>query len=368
MKTIKKILDVVIRWVTGGLFIFSGLIKLNDPVGTEIKLEEYFEVFATDFAGFFHWFIPAALEIGMILIILEVVIGIAVLLNFRMVLTTKVLLVLITFFTFLTFYSAYFNKVTDCGCFGDAIPLTPWESFFKDVILLVFILHLFWYRRQYKPLLAERISAFVLVGATVISLFLGVYAIRHLPFIDFRPYGIGDNIPYNMIPEEEPIFEYVFEKDGEEVRSTTYLLEEDGYTYVSSGVINEDKTIPKITDYNVWSPDEGDITQQTFSGSKFFLIVVDVQKSKGDMDAIRSLIEGLDPQIDVMMLTSSDPSVTEPFRHEHQLAIPYYFADATVLKAMIRSVPGIMILKNGTVRGKWHYNDVPSPSEVNALF
>ncbi len=365
----KYILDQFIRIFTGGLFIFSGLIKLNDPIGTEIKLEEYFEVFANDFAGFFHYFIPAALELGMILIILEVVIGFAVLLNFKMHITTKVLLGLIVFFTFLTFYSAYFNKVTDCGCFGDAIPLTPWQSFIKDVILLFFILHLFWYQKSYKPMLSNKVAGSILGGLTAASLFFGLYAIWHLPFIDFRPYAVGDNIPFNMIPEEQPIFEYVFEKDGEEIRSQIFLLEDDGYIYKSAGVINEDKTTPKITDYNVWNPDIGDYTQQTFEGKVFMLVIVDIKKANLKYIAdIVKLIEGLDEDVKPMILTSSDPSVTEPFRHEHQLAVPYFFSDATVLKAMIRSIPGVMILRNGTVKGKWHYNDVPEASEVNQLF
>ena len=105
------------------------------------------------FGSFFLWFKPYALEIGMVLIVLEVVLGVAVLIYYRMNLTTKVLLGLIVFFTFLTFYSAYFNKVTDCGCFGDAIKLTPWESFWKDIVLMVFVLHLFWYRKKYQSVL-----------------------------------------------------------------------------------------------------------------------------------------------------------------------------------------------------------------------
>ena len=134
MGMLRKIIDHFSRWFVGGLFIFSGLIKLNDPVGTEIKMHEYFEVFASDFGSFFNLFIPWSLEIAMAMIVLELMIGVAVLFMFRMRITTVVLLALLTFFTFLTFYSAYFNKVTDCGCFGDAIKLTPWESFTKDVI------------------------------------------------------------------------------------------------------------------------------------------------------------------------------------------------------------------------------------------
>src|ERR1043165_1876337 len=147
----RKVADQFSRFFIGGLFIFSGLIKLNDPVGTKIKMEEYFEVFTEDFGSFFHYFIPYALEIGFIMIVLEIVLGVAVLIYYRMNLTTWLLLGIMVFFTFLTFYSAYFNKVTDCGCFGDAIKLTPWESFWKDIVLMIFVLHLFWYRKTYTP-------------------------------------------------------------------------------------------------------------------------------------------------------------------------------------------------------------------------
>src|SRR5688572_304808 len=191
----RKFIDQFARYFVGGLFIFSGLIKLNDPVGTEIKLEEYFEVFGQDFGSFFLIFKPYALEIGMVLIVLEVVLGIAVLIYYKMEITTKIMLALMIFFTFLTFYSAYFNKVTDCGCFGDAIKLTPWQSFSKDLFLMVFILHLFWYRQTYVPSLRTREGHAVIGFVTVLSIFLGVYAIRHLPFIDFRAYRIGNNIP-----------------------------------------------------------------------------------------------------------------------------------------------------------------------------
>ena len=205
----KKIADQVSRFFVGSLFIFSGLIKLNDPVGTKIKMEEYFGVFAEDFGSFFAVFIPAALEIGLILIILEIALGVAVLIYYRMNITAVLLLILMVFFTFLTFYSAYFNKVTDCGCFGDAIKLTPWQSFIKDVILMIPVLHLFWYRKTYRPALRTLEGHFVVGATTAISLFLAVYAIRHLPFIDFRAYRIGNHIPTEMQPEEQHVLEYV---------------------------------------------------------------------------------------------------------------------------------------------------------------
>lgn len=362
---IKYIVGTTFRLITAVLFIFSGLVKLNDPIGTEIKLEEYFEVFAADFGDFFLIFIPGALEIGLFLIILEVVLGIALLVNYRMEITTRVLLGLIVYFTFLTFYSAYFNKVTDCGCFGDAIPLTPWQSFYKDIFLMVLIYYLFIYRKQFKPVIGLKMGNILIGITTFISLIIGIYAIEHLPYIDFRAYKIGDNIKENMVPEEQPIFEYTFTRDGEEVKSIKYLLESDGYELVGYEIINEDKTTPKITDYNVWNPDVGDFTDQTFQGIKLMVIVVDAEKVKPqNITDISNLLGEVGGSIESVVLTSSDPSAFELFRHEYQLAVPYFFSDATVLKAMIRSNPGTILINNGTIAGKWHYNDTPNVGQL----
>jgi uncharacterized membrane protein YphA (DoxX/SURF4 family) len=364
----KKFLDQFARFFVGGLFIFSGLIKLNDPIGTQIKMEEYFEVFATDFGSVFHYFIPWALEIGMIMIILEIALGVAILVYYRMPTTTWVLLLLMLFFTFLTFYSAYFNKVTDCGCFGDAIKLTPWESFWKDIILMVFVLHLFWYRKKYIPTLRTREGHAVVFGVAAISLFLGVYALRHLPFIDFRAYRIGNNIPQQMLPGEQPIIEYTFIKNGEDVSSTKFLSEEEGYKYKSSKVLNEEKVKPKITDYSVVGPEGEDLTPSTFQGAKLLLIMYDINKtSASNISAVRDLTKELEGKVDCLILTSSTEEQVETFRHEHQLAVPFAFADATVLKTIIRSNPGIALWKDGTVLGNWHHNDTPSVEEVLSL-
>jgi uncharacterized membrane protein YphA (DoxX/SURF4 family) len=364
----QKLIDQISRFLVGGLFIFSGLIKLNDPVGTEIKMEEYFEVFAQDFGSVFQYFIPWSLEIGMVMIILEIALGVSVLLFYRMRSTTWVLLTLMIFFTFLTFYSAYFNKVTDCGCFGDAIKLTPWESFSKDIFLMVFVVHLFWYRKSYQAVLRTMEGHSVITLTVFICFFLGTYAIRHLPFIDFRAYRIGNNIPQQMQPPEQPMIEYIFTKDGTEVHSQKFLPAEEGYTYKASRILNEDKIKPKITDYSVSSPEGEDLTQFTFTGPKLLIIMYDVRKSSvKNIAALRDLMKALDGKVDCLILTSSSYEQMEAFRHEHQLAVPFAYSDATVLKTIIRSNPGIALWKDGTVLGNWHYNDVPSSGDVLSL-
>ena len=364
----RKYIDIFSKWFVGGLFIFSGLIKLNDPAGTAIKLEEYFEVFMEDFGSFFHHFIPWALEIGIILIILELVLGVAILFLWRMKQVAWILLALMVFFTFLTFYSAYFDKVTDCGCFGDAIKLTPWESFIKDIVLMVFVLHLFWYRKTYTTNLRTREGYGVVGGTALLSLVGCVYAVQHLPYIDFRPYKIGNSIPEQMKPGEAPVIEYVFDKGGEEIRSPQFLSADQGYVYKSSRVLNEDKIKPKITDYMVSTPEGVDLTQETFAAAKLLIIMVDVQKSSaGNIDDIRNLAEELEGKVDCLILTSSPAEDMDAFRHEHQLAVPFAFADATVLKTIVRSNPGIALWNNGVVLGNWHHNDTPTTADVLSL-
>jgi uncharacterized membrane protein YphA (DoxX/SURF4 family) len=366
----KKAIDQFSRFFVGILFIFSGLIKLNDPIGTQIKMEEYFEVFATDFHPFFLVFRSFALEIAMIMIVLEIVLGVAVLIYYKMNLTATLLLILLVFFTFLTGYSHFTNAVTDCGCFGDAIKLTPKESFIKDLVLMVFVLHLFWYRKTYSPSLYTKEGHAVILGITVVCIFLGIYAIRHLPFIDFRAYKIGNNIPEQMRPAEQPVFEYVFERkdNGKEERSQKYLSDTTLYSYKSVVQLNPDKTKAKITDYAVSSVEGEDVTQNTFEGTKLLFIIYDVNKaSLRNIDEIRTLIKALDGKVEMMALTASGASEFEAFRHENQLPLQYYFADATVLKTIVRSNPGITLWQDGTVRGMWHHNDTPDPNEVLSL-
>ncbi|MTI31862.1 BT_3928 family protein [Xanthovirga aplysinae] len=360
-----KTLNNIIRYLVGALFIFSGLIKINDPVGTAIKLEEYFEVFSSDFSSLFHYLIPYALTFSVIICALEVVLGVALLIRYRPKFTAWILLFLTVFFTFLTFYSAYFNKVTDCGCFGDAIKLTPWQSFYKDIILLFFVLILFFSRKHFAKKAISFGKEIVMGIAIVANVFIARYAIAHLPFIDFRAYKIGANIPQSMQPSEKLEYKYIMEKDGEKVELDQYP-KDPSYKFKNMVLINPEAQ-PTITDYSVWN-DEGDFTEYTFEGAKLLVIVHDVNKTDtNNMEKIKELAANLNGRVETLVLTSSDGGSFEAFRHEQQLAFPYYFADATVLKTMIRSNPGIILLKDGTVEGKWHYNDVPEAEEVEDL-
>ncbi|MDW3195997.1 MAG: DoxX family protein [Cytophagales bacterium] len=359
-----RILQELARFMVGGLFIFSGAIKVNDPIGTAIKLEEYFEVFAYDIAPFFEIFVPAALFLSVFLSVLEIVLGIALLIGYRVNLTSWVLLLMIVFFTFLTFYSAYFNKVTDCGCFGDAIKLTPWQSFYKDIILLVLIVFIFRFRKKIPAFLSEKVGMITVAASTLIFVVVAITAIRHLPFIDFRTYAIGNNIPELMLPSGELEYAYIMEKDGKEYSFPTYPTDK-SYKFISLDVLNPEVQ-PKITDLSVWN-DDGEYTEELLSGQKLVAIMYNTDKTDidnlEDMKTLFLSVKG----VETWILTASGPEQFESFRHEHQIATPYFFADATVLKTIVRSNPGFILLNNGIVLGKWHHNDTPSASEIHRI-
>lgn len=357
--------------VVGGLFIFSGLIKLNDPVGTAIKLEEYFEVFSADFSSVFLALKPYALYFSIFLSSLEVVLGVALLVRWRTKLVLWLLFLLTLFFTFLTFYSAYYNKVTDCGCFGDFIKLTPWQSFSKDVVLLVLLLILLLTQRFLASFSKNRAKTpgVLVVLAVLLSVGMGVYAYQHEPYLDFRAYKVGANIPKLMKPSAPLRYQYIMEKGGEEYTFDEYPTDT---TYKFKQMVPQNpEDGPKITDFNVWN-DQGDFTQEMFLGNRLLVVIHNVNKTDHkSFQEINPLLTSLEknpnPKVVPVVLTSSSSQDFDVFRHEVNLAAPYFFADATVLKTIIRANPGLLLLKNGVVVGKWHHNEVPTLKEVQEL-
>jgi uncharacterized membrane protein YphA (DoxX/SURF4 family) len=357
-----KIVAHIVRFLVGGIFIFSGLVKLNDPVGTQIKLEEYFEVFAADFPAmhdFWMSLVPYALYFSVLMCAAEVILGVALLVSWRLKVVNWILLALIIFFTFLTFYSAYYNKVTDCGCFGDFLKLKPWTSFTKDIILLVLILFLIWQRKVFRNLLTGSLVGF----SAIFSLALAIYAIRYLPPFDFLPYKIGNNIPQLMQPSEPLRYKYIMEKDGKSEEFEKFPTDTT-YKYKEMVLINENAK-PKITDYKVWN-NEGDFTQETFKGKKLIIIIKNGPDLNGaSLAKIRSLVNSLKgSDIESLILTSNSDAEIQEIRKAYALDVPYFFADGTVLKTISRSNPGVWLLDNGTVKGKWHYNKTPDKEEV----
>ena len=351
------------RIFVGVLFIVSGFIKLNDPVGFSFKLEEYFSQGVLDLPFLMSY----ALALSIFMVILEVLLGVMLLVGFRVKFTLWNLLLMIVFFTFLTFYSAYFNKVTDCGCFGDAIKLTPWGSFTKDVVLLVFIAILFVGKKYIKPIFGSNTKRIITVMALVACILYANYVLNHLPVIDFRPYKIGANIEEGMgVPEDAPkaIFEYAwrFKANGEEkvvVTNGEYPAVDGEFIDVKTTEIQKGYE-PPIHDFTI-EKDGGDFTSSFLQEDKLVMVVAyDLRKSNQDsFSAIKDLTDkAIKNGYKVIGVSASGAEPTNGIIKKYQLGFEFYFTDETTLKTIVRSNPGVLVLEKGTIKQKVHYNDL----------
>ncbi len=375
-----KFITQLSRVLVGALFIFSGLIKLNDPKGFSYKLDEYF---APDVLNL-SFLQPVALELAVFIVILEVLLGVALLIGSWKKLTSWLLLLMIAFFTFLTFYSAYFNKVTDCGCFGDAIPLTPWQSFGKDVILLVLILIVFFHRQYINPVFSRKGRLAVMACSLAGCIFLGVYVLNHLPVKDFRPYAVGKSIVEGRKPAEEvgkkptvygTIYYLKNQDNGEEVKvSSQAYVDEKWYQKKEYNMLS-DKTEtvvlekgyePPIHDFVMLLDDE-DKTEELLSEEAVFILVsYDITETAPEAyPAINKFADqAQESGIPFYGLSASLPTVVEQWRHELQTPFPFATMDETTLKTIVRANPGVVLLKEGVVAGKWHHQDLPAFEDV----
>ncbi len=371
------------RCFVGILFIFSGLIKANDPLGFGYKLQEYFEVFHMDFlTGWATW-------TAIFLCVLEIVLGALLLFGFWKNLITKGLLALIIFFTFLTFVSAAFKVVTSCGCFGDAIPLTPWQSFSKDLILLALIVHLFIKRTQIKPVTSNQSTQKGLaIGVTIASTLFGLYTYNFLPVIDFLPYKIGASIPDGMkIPPGAPQDEYLimYELKNKKTGASKSMSDKE---YMDTGVWKDDnwevvgtperKLIKagynvKIKDLVISDASGTGYTQEIIENPFYNLVVVAYdlgQTNEGAIGELNALALNATEQFRVrsVLLTSNSAQDADVFSKRNKLFMEIFYADAVPLKSMVRANPGLMLLKNGVVINKWHFHNLPSFEELSEKY
>lgn len=360
----KNIITQFSRLFVGVLFIISGLIKLNDPVGFSYKLTEYFSepVFNMPFLE------PLALGLAIFLVILEVVLGVMLLVGYKAKATIWCLLLLIVFFTFLTFYSAYFDVVKDCGCFGDALHLTPWQSFTKDIVLLFFVLILFINKKLIKPLFSNAVTNIVTYLSIIICVFIAIWVLNHNPIKDFRPYKVGTNIEKSMqIPEGAPksvvemIFIYKVNGVDKEFTEKDLMNIPEGATFVDrkDKVITEGY-VPPIHDFTM-TKDDSDYKEELLKEPKLLVFVTyDLTLSNPDgMKKLEKLNEKAKAKgYKVIAMTASDADKIMQAKKQYSLNVDFYFCDATALKTIERANPSIVVLQKGTIIQKVHYNDI----------
>ncbi len=381
------------RLFTGALFIFSGLVKANDPVGFGIKLEEYYDVFAerwswTSFLFKADWLIESVNLQAAFLTSLEVALGILLILGIWKNLTTWLLLLLILFFTWLTGYSAITGSVTDCGCFGDFIPLTPLQSFYKDLVLLVLILIIFIFRKNIKPILSPIAGFTIAALVTGFAVYVNAHVLKHDVFLDWRPYAVGDSIVENMQlppnPKKDVVelnYVYTNKKTGETVelaflnteledktklaQLTKYSSDKENWNLDTSFTkvkVKGDRA--KISDFAV-SDEQGDfITDQILSNPDYTLMVVSASfdhTSKLGWEKINAMQKEAEKEgVFTYALVGEGRDEIEKFRHNNQTAFPFYTGDYKVCLTIARTNPNVVLLKEGVVIDKWAWRDLPS--------
>lgn len=377
-----EILLWISRLFVGLLFIFSGLIKANDPMGFGFKLQEYFNVLHLSFLNDYATWLAVAICAFEIILGALLVLGIA---------SRKVawgLLLLIIFFTFLTFYSAFFEVVSSCGCFGDAIPLTPWQSFIKDIVLLIFILVIFVKRKKIVPMISSSFTNNLLTFFVItLSFGIGIYTISYLPFVDFLPYKEGNNIPKLMeIPEgaEQDEYEHIYslknKSSNEEKKMTDKeymdqkIWEDENWEVIGepeSKLIKKGYQVP-IPDLIISDAEGNNLTKEIINNPYYNFVVtsVDVTKlSAADfiaLDKINQTIRDLSTEYNIrtILLTASSSENVNYLNDQLDLVLESFYADAVPLKSMVRSNPGVMLLQNGTVIKKWSKHAFPSKEKL----
>ncbi len=373
-----KILVQISRFIVGILFIISGFVKAVDPIGFGYKLEEYFAADVFDIQFLHDLALPQATFFSLF----EIILGVLLLLGIFRKFTTWSLLVLIVFFTFLTFYSAYFNKVTDCGCFGDALKLEPWESFWKDIFLLVLIIILFIGQKYIQPLFKNNKISYAITLIALLGFgWVSYTGITKLPLIDFRAYAIGKSISEGMKSAEElgkepPKFEVIYtlknSQTGETVKITDeqYLSDskwyEQGTPWELQGELTESRMVsagytPPILDF-VLDCEEGDLTDFYLEHEKvvFFVTPFTEKVTSEEVQKLNQLYEKLTAQgVEVVALTNGDIE---------NLESSHCYMDQVILKTIIRSNPGVVVLSKGTVINKFHNNPLPTAEEVLKSF
>ena len=367
-----KTTAIAARILVGIVFIYSGFVKGIDPWGSTYKFIDYFTAFNM------MWMQPTAFVLALLQNAVELVIGVTLVLGLRMKETAWGLMLFMGFYTFLTLILALTNPVHDCGCFGDALILTNWETFYKNLVLMAPTLIIFFYRKKYLPAYSF-VGEWIWVGMIgIASIAISIHCYQHLPWIDFRPYHIGADIPMGMtVPEGKPSDEYhstvIMEKDGlvKEFPVNNYPWDDTTWTFKDSKTVLVKKGYtPKIHDFAITTSEGIDITDDVLTDEGFTFLLVAHRLNKSDRQALRKASDIAnfcnEKGHQFYGLTSSSQNEIVYMKSELGLKYDFCFTDDITLKTIIRANPGLVLLQKGTVVGKWHFNDMPDSDALKS--
>lgn len=354
------------RFLLGALFIFSGFVKAVDPLGSFYKIQDYLTAF-----GIISWF-PSYLPLffGIALSAVEFCVGVFLLLGIRRKVASTLALLLMLVMTPLTLYLALANPVSDCGCFGDAWVLTNWQTFGKNIVLLIAAVSVFKWPDLILRFITPKMEWMISMYTFLFVFALSFYCLGDLPILDFRPYKIGTNIKAGMeIPEnaKPSVFEsrFVLEKDGKRQEFTLENYPDSTWTFVEARTVLKEKGYePSIHDFSMMSLDSGDdITDSVLSDKGYTFLLVAHRIEEADDSNIDLINEIYDYSTEYgygfYALTSSSEDEIELWRDKTGAEYPFCQMDDITLKTIIRSNPGLLLIKEGTILNKWSDSRLP---------
>ncbi|HXB30115.1 MAG TPA: BT_3928 family protein [Puia sp.] len=355
------------RLLVGILFIFSGLIKANDPLGLSYKMQEFFE--AWNLSGFDTW----TLGFSIVMIVFEILAGVAVILGWKMRLFAWLLILLIIFFSFLTGYAVISGKIRECGCFGNCIPLQAMGSFMKDLILLLLIGILFAYRKEIQPIATAGNSRLILIITLVFSFSIQWYALRYLPLVDCLPFKKGASIlekmkpPPNAIPDST-VINFVYEKNHKTMEFPASQLPADldsSYVFIKryDKLVRKGNNEPEIKDFSLISESGNDSTYQILGRPGYLVMIISRSFPQIHPHWNKSFVLlytlAKSKNIPVILVTSNKAEAGAWLK-SNNLNIPLFGCDATAVKTAARADPTLYLLKKGTILDKWSYANLES--------
>jgi uncharacterized membrane protein YphA (DoxX/SURF4 family) len=366
------ICTTVCRFILAVVFVFSGFVKAIDPLGTQYKIQDYLTAFGWSdvFPDYFAF--CASILLG----VLEFCLGVYMFFGIRRIIAPRAVVLVMSVMTPLTFWIALDNPVSDCGCFGDAIVLSNWATFWKNVVLLAMSIVVLKWRKHISPLVTTRFDWVIALYGFLYVFSMAIYCYRELPVFDFRPYHIGANIRRGMeIPEGEKPSKvethFILQKDGVEKEFTIDNYPDSTWTFVDSKLVVVEKGYePTIHDFEIrrWE-DMEDITEQVLSDENYTFLLVAHQLSLADDSAIDLINELYDYSLmhgyAFYCLTASEEEDILRWQENTGAEYPFCIMDDITLKTMIRSNPGLMLLKEGTVIRKWSKNSFPDEYQLN---
>lgn len=389
----EQILLNLCRYFSGILFVFSGFVKADDPLGSKYKFIDYFEAWGID-----DIFAPTALTFGIILSTIELLVGLALLFKLFPKWSSLGALIFMVVFTPITLYLALQQNISgkelvhDCGCFGDALVLTNWQTFVKNLVILVPVVITFVFHKRFTDLISNKKSIAILSVLTVVILGISVYALRHLPPVDFRPYKIGVTLKGEKCGDvvrnnNVKIYQYADFKNVQtgEHKEFDIVNNYPDYTIweynpdVPVRTVEEKLDVPQdssmlntyVVDNYMFSKDGEDVTCNLITDTSYVLLAVhyDINQSnpkhQGDINALYDWATSKGYAF--YGATSSLDDVIEEYGKLTGTAYPFVSADDILLKTVVRSNPGLVLMKNGLILDKWHHNDIPTVEEIEKM-